>query len=66
VGLLGISRKGRIGWLPLVAFDPLSSKGKSADGAPLPKRLMWMLAYWSMGVLAVGTVGFFIRFWIKT
>ncbi|MEJ6595208.1 DUF2474 family protein [Parasphingorhabdus sp.] len=49
-----------------MAFDPLSSGGKTADGSPLPKRLAWMLAYWAMGVLAVGTVGFFIRFWIKT
>jgi hypothetical protein len=49
-----------------MAFDPLSSGGKTADGSPLPKRLAWMLAYWAMGVLAVGAVGFFIRFWIKT
>ena len=49
-----------------MAFDPLSSKSKTADHAPLPKRLLWMLAYWAMGVLAVGAVGFFIRFWIKT
>lgn len=49
-----------------MAFDPLSENGKAADGAPLPRRLIWMLAYWAMGVLAVGTVGFFIRLWIKT
>lgn len=49
-----------------MAFDPLSRGGKAADGASLPKRLIWMLAYWAMGVLVVGTVGFFIRFWIKT
>lgn len=49
-----------------MAFDPLSSKGKTADGAPLPMRLLWMLAYWAMGVAVVGTVGYFIRFWIKT
>ena len=49
-----------------MVFDPLSSGGKTADNAPLPKRLIWMLAYWAMGVLVVGTVGFFIRFWIKT
>lgn len=49
-----------------MAFDPLSAGGKTADDAPLPRRLIWMLAYWAMGVLAVGIVGFFIRFWIKT
>jgi|TARA_R100001244_G_scaffold6593_2_gene7785 hypothetical protein len=49
-----------------VAFDPLSSKGKAADDASLPKRLVWMLAYWAMGVLAIGAVGLFIRFWIKS
>ena len=49
-----------------MVFDPLSSGGKTADNAPLPKRLIWMLAYWAMGVLAVGAVGIFIRFWIKT
>jgi hypothetical protein len=49
-----------------VAFDPLSSRGKDADGAPLSRRLVWMLAYWAMGVLVIGTVGFFIRLWIKT
>ncbi|MEH6790853.1 DUF2474 domain-containing protein [Parasphingorhabdus sp.] len=46
-------------------FDPLSSGGQSADNAPLPKRLLWLLAYWVMGVLAIGAVGLFIRFWIK-
>ncbi|WP_138104589.1 DUF2474 family protein [Parasphingorhabdus sp.] len=49
-----------------MAFDPLSKTGKAADETPLPKRLIWMLAYWSMGVLAIGTVGFLIRLWIKT
>ncbi len=49
-----------------MAFDPLSTNGKSADDAPLPKRLLWMMAFWAMGVLAIGTVGFFIRLWIKT
>ncbi|NCN85781.1 MAG: DUF2474 domain-containing protein [Sphingomonadales bacterium] len=49
-----------------MAFDPLSTEGKAADDAPLPRRLIWMLAYWAMGVLVVGAVGFFIRFWIKT
>lgn len=49
-----------------MAFDPLSPKGKTADDAPLSRRLVWMLAYWAMGVLAVGAVGLFIRFWIKT
>jgi len=49
-----------------MAFDPLSTEGKPADDAPLPKRLIWMLAYWAMGVLVIGAVGFFIRFWIKT
>lgn len=49
-----------------MVFDPLSSGGKTADNVPLPKRLIWMLAYWAMGVLVVGAVGFFIRFWIKT
>jgi len=49
-----------------VAFDPLSNDGKSADSAPLPRRLAWMLAYWAMGVLVISAVGFFIRFWIKT
>ncbi|WP_417620623.1 DUF2474 domain-containing protein [Parasphingorhabdus sp.] len=48
-----------------MAFDPLSADGKTADAAPLPRRLIWMLAYWAMGVLAIGTVGLFIRFWIK-
>ena len=48
-----------------MAFDPLSPEGRTADDAPLPKRLIWMLAYWVMGVLAVGAVGLFIRFWIK-
>ena len=49
-----------------MAYDPLSSEGKAADQAPLSRRLGWMLAYWAMGVLAVGAVGLFIRFWIKT
>lgn len=49
-----------------MAFDPLSPKGKAADNAPLSGRLLWLLAYWAMGVLAIGTVGLFIRFWIKT
>ncbi len=49
-----------------MAFDPLSPKGKAADSAPLSGRLVWMLAYWAMGVLAIGAVGLFIRFWIKT
>ncbi|WP_373490620.1 DUF2474 domain-containing protein [Parasphingorhabdus sp.] len=49
-----------------MAFDPLSSKGKAADRAPLAGRLLWLLAYWAMGVLAIGAVGLFIRFWIKT
>lgn len=49
-----------------MAFDPLSPKGKAADRSPLPRRLLWLTAYWAMGVLAVGAVGLFIRFWIKT
>lgn len=66
MGLLGISRQSRLGRVSLVVFDPLSSDGKSADSAPLSKRLVWMLAYWVMGVLAISAVGLFIRFWIKT
>ena len=49
-----------------MVFDPLSSQGKTADSAPFCRRLAWLLTYWAMGVLAVGAVGFFIRFWIKT
>ncbi|MFK7842634.1 MAG: DUF2474 domain-containing protein [Sphingorhabdus sp.] len=49
-----------------MAFDPLSSDGKRADSAPLSKRLLWLLAYWVMGVLVISAVGLFIRFWIKT
>lgn len=48
-----------------MAFDPLSQDGKHADNQPLAKRLGWLVVYWAMGVVAVGAVGFLIRFWIK-
>lgn len=51
-----------------MAFDPLSTNGENTpagDEAPLSRRLVWMFAYWAMGLIAVGAVGLFIRFWIK-
>jgi hypothetical protein len=49
-----------------MSFDPLSQSDKSADETPLSRRLIWMLAYWAMGVALVGAVGFILRLWIKT
>lgn len=39
--------------------------GEGEPGTPLWQRLGWMVALWGMSLLALGSVAYVLRLWLK-